>query len=140
VAVVNLKNVAAEMRTALLAVPNLRVPVWGDGGSIGAGGLAIVGWPDRVELTATYVRGKARVPDWPVFLLASGQDRGTHDRIAALIGDTAPGSANLALEAGAYTACDFVHVSYAEIDPAARYQGAPVIAAVLHVDVNGPGK
>jgi hypothetical protein len=136
----NLKNVAAQMRTALLTVPNLRVPAWGDGGQIGSGGLAIIGWPDRVELTATYVRGKARVADWPVFLLVTGQNRGAHDLVAALIGDTAPASANLALEAGAYTACDFVHVSYAEIDPAARYQGSPVIAAVLHVDVNGPGK
>lgn len=136
----NLKNVAAEMRTALLTVPNLRVPKWGDGGAIGGAGLAIVGWPDRVELTATYVRGKARVPDWPVFLLVDGEDRGTHERMAALIGDTAPDSANLALEAGVYTACDFVHVSYAEIDPAARYQGTSVVAAVLHVDVNGPGK
>lgn len=136
----NLKNVAAEMRTALLTVPNLRVPQWGDGGAVGAGGLAIIGWPDRVELTATYVRGKARVADWPVFLVVTGQDRGTHDRISALIGDAAPASANLALEAGTYTACDFVHVTYAEISPEARYQGAPVVAAVLHLDVNGPGK
>lgn len=137
----NLAAVAAEMRTALLTVPNLRVPKWGDGGSIGSGGLAIVGWPDRVELTATYVRGKARIPDWQIYLVVAGQDRAAHEMVSNLLNDAAPSGVPLALESGTYAECDFVHVSYAEVDPNARYQGNnPVIAVVLHVDVNGPGK
>lgn len=135
----NLAAVAAEMRTALQTVPGLRAPKWGDQAARGGGDVALVGWPERLE-PSTYGRGILRAPDWPVFLIVAGESRATHDRVAALLDTMTAGNAWTALEGGPYTTCDGVHVAYAEIDPAARYQGNPVVAAVLHADVSGKGK
>ncbi len=135
----NLAAVAAEMRTALATVTGLRVPKWGDQAARGGGDVALIGWPERLE-PSTYGLGKLRAPDWPIFLIVAGNDRAAHDRVAALVDTAAAGSAWCKLEAGPYTACDMVHVASAEIDPAARYQGNPVVAAVLHADVNGAGR
>lgn len=136
----NLLSVAGQIRSALTTqIAGLRVPVWGDEPSAGAGGVALIGWPERLE-PASYQNGKLRAPDWPVFLIAPGSDRATHQIVSDLIGDNVAKSARLAVENFAYTACDFVVVASVEIDPAARYQGNPVVAAVLHLDVNGTGK
>lgn len=134
----NLATVAAQMKTALGTVAGLRVPAWGDEATAGGAAVALVGWPEQL-LPGTYGNGKLRAPDWPVFLIVPGSGRDAHQRISDLLGDTAA-SARLAIEAYAYTACDYVAVASVDIDPAARYQGSPVIAAVLHVDVNGTGK
>lgn len=135
----NLKTVADQMRTALDTVAGLIVPPWG----AEASGLpcALVGWPEALRFTDTYGRGKAGTDDWPVVLcVATGAGRRpAYDRLAALLSDQ-PGSALAALEAGPYTACDLVHVQTGEIDPDARYAGKPVIAAILHCQIIGPGR
>lgn len=136
----NLHTVAQQMRTALDTVPGLVVPEWG----VKASGLpaALVGWPESYSFTDTYGRGKAGTEDWPVIVLvaAGSNQRTAYKALAGFLGDAAPGSAVVALEAGPYTACDLVHVVNAEIDPDARYNGTPVIAAILHCTITGPGK
>lgn len=136
----NLHTVAQQMRTALDTVPGLVVPEWGTKAS----GLpaALVGWPEGYSFTETYGRGKAGTDDWPVIVIVpAGTDhRSAYKALAAFLSDAAPGSAVVALEAGPYTACDFVSVVSAEFDPDARYGAVPIIAAILHCKITGPGR
>lgn len=134
-----LDNVADQMRAALDTVPLLRCPPWGEKAS--GKPAALVGWPEQINFTSTYGRGKAEIADWPVFIIVSASPtRSGNKAMAGFLADAGSGSALVALEAGPYTACDFVHVDYAELDPDARYEGNQVLAAILHCKVVGPGK
>lgn len=136
----NLANVADQIRTALDTVTGLQVPPWGSKAS----GLpaALVGFPPDIEWTSTYGRGKARVPDWPVYIVVGlgNSQRSAYKRMSELLTDQA-GGVLAAIEGYAYTACDSVFVSpRGEFDADARYGASQVIVATLHCDVNGPGK
>ena len=134
----NLQDVADELRTALDTVPGLTVPAWGTKSSGLPAGL--IGWPESVEFTATYARGKARIRDWPVVIVVSANNtRKAWETLSDFLTDQ-PGGVVAALEGGTYTEADFVHVSSADLVEGAKYDSKDVIAAILHCDINGPGK
>ena len=130
-----------QLRAALSTIPGLRVPAWGITAIQAPAG--IVALPDRLLFDQTYHGGAARgtdtFKDVPIVVLVGAPtERSSILAVAKYVAGSGPQSVKAALEGYAYTACDFVHVEFAEFD-VPKYAGIDYLAATFHTDIVGNG-
>lgn len=133
----NLTEVGAELKAALEAVSGLRVQLWTANNAQPPYG--VVGVPDEVTYDEAYGRGMDRFDRLPVMVVTGRVNDGRAvARAVELTDGSGTGSVKVALEAGAYTTCDVVHVVNAQFD-AVTISGVDYIAATFEIDIVGSG-
>lgn len=133
----NIEQVAEELRTALGTIAGLNVADWGVQRVHPP--AALVSLPERVDYDQTYGRGSDQLSDVVVLVLvARPADPEARKAIAAYADGSGARSVKAAIEAGAYTSCDEVHVTSAEFD-VVTYAGTEYLAAMFHLDITGKG-
>lgn len=100
---------------------------------------AIVSYPESIDYDATMARGTDRITGLPVLVIVGkASDRTARDAIAPYAAGSGPSSVKARLEAGTYTAFDFLTVTSCEFDTV-TIGNIDYLAALFRLDIVGPG-
>lgn len=100
---------------------------------------AMVDYPETYLYDQTYGRGEDRIDPLMVYVFfTQATDRGIRDRVSDFMSSPGDRSVKAVLEAGTYTAFDYLHVTQSESDDQ-TFNGVDYFVLIFQLSIVGPG-